>query len=268
MQIKYFLSVWGYIEPPATFADYDAKLAQARAAGYDGIEGGPPEIDATAWCELLDKHGLEYLGMIFPFTGPEFRTQYDNIRPYRPMMLCVHSGRDRMSFEDGCRYLETALAVAADGNVPVAHELHRGRMFCNPWQTVAYVERFERLRFCADFSHFVTVCESLLDDHVGDLLEPIIDRSIHIHGRVGHEEGPQVPDPRAPEWQRHVAAHEAWWDRIKAAREADGTKVLPFDPEFGSDPYLPRLPYTQTPMVDLWDVRLWMMERMKQRWNG
>jgi hypothetical protein len=140
-------------------------------------------------------------------------------------------------------------------------------MFCNPWQTARYVEKFEDLRFCADFSHFVTVCESLLNDHVGDLIDPLIERSIEIHARVGHEEGPQVPDPRAPEWAQHVETHMQWWDRIKSAREADGAAVLPVDPEFGGDPYLPRFPYTQTPMIDLWDVRLWMMQQMKARWG-
>ncbi len=267
MQVKYFVSFWGFIDSPATVAEYDRKLGQARAAGFDGVEGGPPEIDATAWCELLDKHGMEYLGMIFPFKPAEFPEQYNAILPYRPFMLCVHSGRDRMSFEEGCDFLDTALRVEADGELPIAHEIHRGRLFCNPWQTVRYIERFDQLKFCADFSHFVTVCESLLDDHVGDLIEPIIQRSIHIHGRVGHEEGPQVPDPRAPEWARHVATHEAWWDRIYQARQADGTKVLPFDPEFGAGPYIAQQPYTRMPVVDLWEIRQWMMQRMKKRWS-
>lgn len=267
MQVQYFCSVWGYLNPPVSYAAYDGFLARVKQAGYDGVELGPPEVEPGAWKELLAKHDLRYLGMIFPFTGPQFRTDYEKIKAYAPFMLCVHSGRDRMSLADGCAYLRTALAVEADGGIPVAHELHRGRMFCNPWQTAAYVEKFAQLKFCADFSHFVCVCESLLDDHVGDLLEPIIQRSIHIHGRVGHEEGPQVPDPRAPEWARHVETHARWWDRIKAAREKDGAAVLPFDPEFGGDPYLPRLPYTLTPIVDLWDVRKWMMEHMRQRWG-
>lgn len=265
MEIKYFCSVWGYINSPD---EYDEKLAWLKAAGYDGVEGGPPEVNPQTWRDLLAKHGLLYLGMIFPFTGEEFGQQLEAIMPYQPVMLCVHSGRDRMTFDDGCRFVEAALRHERDAGIPVAHELHRGRMFCNPWQTVSYIEKFPELRFCADFSHFVTVCESLLDDHVGDLLEPIIERSIHIHGRVGHEEGPQVPDPRAPEWRRHVEAHMRWWDRIRDARLADGTAMLPFDPEFGGDPYLPRLPYTGTPMVDLWDVRLWIVEEMRKRWSN
>ncbi len=264
MQIKFFGSVWGYVD---SSSEYDAKFARLKAAGYDGVEGGPPEVEPSAWSELLAKHQLEFVGMIFPFTGEDFVKQLKAILPYKPIMLCVHSGRDRMTFEDGCQYLETALAAEKDHGVPVAHELHRGRMFCNPWQTVRYVEKFADLRFCADFSHFVTVCESLLNDHVGDMIAPIIDRSIEIHARVGHEEGPQVPDPRAPEWAQHVETHMQWWDRIKAAREADGSAVLPVDPEFGGDPYLPRLPYTQTPMIDLWDVRLWMVKQLKQRWK-
>jgi hypothetical protein len=39
----------------------------------------------------------------------------------------------------------------------------------------------------------------------------------HIHARVGYAQGPQVPDPRAPEYQAALVAHERWWDQILGA---------------------------------------------------
>ncbi len=29
----------------------------------------------------------------------------------------------------------------------------------------------------------------------------VIESTVHVHARVGYEQGPQVPDPRLPEWR-------------------------------------------------------------------
>ena len=229
------------------------------------MEAGPPPLEPAAWRELLGQHQLAYLGMIFVDNAQQFAAELKKIAAYEPVMVCVHALRDRTPFADGCAFLAEALKIEADIGIPVAHETHRGRMLCNPWVTAAYAEKFGDLKFCADFSHFVNVCESLLAN-MDDLLAPVIAKSIQIHARVGWEQGPQVPDPRAPEWAEHVAAHEGGWDRIHAARRAAGAEMLAVDPEFGGVPYLPLLPYTRQPMVDLWEVRKWMMERLRARW--
>ena len=40
-----------------------------------------------------------------------------------------------------------------------------------------------------------------------------LSRVDHIHARIGHPEGPQVNDPRAPEWEATVKAFW-WWDKV------------------------------------------------------
>ena len=134
-----------------------------------------------------------------------------------------------------------------------------------PWTTAALLRRFPELHLTADFSHFVNVSERLLDDQA-DNLALCIARARHVHGRVGHEQGPQVNDPRAPEWHTHLALHEAWWDGIVRTRQRAGAATFTFNPEFGPPAYMMTLPHTQQPVTDLWDVCLWMANRFKQRY--
>lgn len=73
--------------------------------------------------------------------------------------------------------------------------------------------RIDGLKINADFSHWCCVCESLLDAEESHMAA-VIERTIHIHGRVGYAEGPQVSDPRAPEYHKELERHEDWWERI------------------------------------------------------
>jgi hypothetical protein len=81
-----------------------------------------------------------------------------------------------------------------------------------------------------------------------------------------------VPDPRAPEYQRHLEAHERWWDLIWDAQIAQGRKISPLTPEFGPPDYLHTLPYSNVPVADLWDICNWMADRQAarfaNRYNG
>jgi hypothetical protein len=88
---------------------------------------------------------------------------------------------------------------------------------------------------------------------------------VHIHGRVGHQEGPQVSDPRAPEFADAAAKHFVWWDAIFAAQRASGRSVMTFTPEFGPPTYMPSLPYTRQPLADLWDICLYMTQQIRAR---
>jgi hypothetical protein len=110
------------------------------------------------------------------------------------------------------------------------------------------------------------VCESLLED-MGDFLDVAMDRTIHIHSRVGHHEGPQVPHPAAPEYAECLAAHERWWDAMRARQEKRGAKRLTVTTEFGPPGYMQTLPFTNQPVADLWKVCVWMKDRLEERWK-
>jgi hypothetical protein len=186
----------------------------------------------------------------------------EQLAAYQPIKIGLHSGRDYMNRDEGARYFERALALEEKIGIPILHETHRGRLFYTPWDTAYYLTRFPSLRIVADYSHWVNVCERLPDDQ-GQALALAHRAAWHIHGRVGYEEGPQVPDPSAPEYAPHLAWHEAQWQQILALRAADGAPSMTFTPEYGPPNYLHTLPHTGAPVADLWRVCLWAAERAR-----
>jgi hypothetical protein len=110
----------------------------------------------------------------------------------------------------------------------------------------------------------VNVCERLIDTE-SDILTLLAPRIGHIHARVGFEQGPQVNDPRAPEWAAHVAAHERWWAEIFRQNKAVMTLVPEYGPGDACNHYMQKLPYTQQPVANLNDICDWSAARMQRK---
>ena len=87
----------------------------------------------------------------------------------------------------------------------------------------------------------------------------------HIHARVGYAEGPQVPDPRAPEYLSALERHEGWWDQIITEQTRRGVTSITVEPEHGTDGYQQRLPYTMVETADIWEVNKWIRDRQEKR---
>ena len=67
--------------------------------------------------------------------------------------------------------------------------------------------------------HWTNVAEAApLHPELLKVIAEIAPQVVHVHARVGFEEGPQVPDPRAPEYQSHVAGFEHIWSTIWKAQ--------------------------------------------------
>jgi hypothetical protein len=127
------------------------------------------------------------------------------------------------------------------------------------------MESIPGLRITFDVSHWCNVHESLLADQP-ETLALAIQRVDHIHARIGHPEGPQVNDPRAPEWDTAVKAHLAWWDQIVNLKKQKGD-TLTILTEFGPADYMPTLPYTRKPLSDQWAINVYMMQLLRQRYQ-
>ncbi len=93
-----------------------------------------------------------------------------------------------------------------------------------------------------------------------------IERTEHLHARVGYTERPQVPDPRITEWQTALQSHLAWWDII-AARKKNDNEILTITPEFGPFPYMVPIPETGQPITNQWDVNVYMMNLLRERYG-
>ena len=148
--------------------------------------------------------------------------------------------------------------------VPIYHETHRSRMLFAAPVARHYLETLPGTRITFDVSHWCNVSESLLQDQ-GETMSLAIARADHIHARIGHPEGPQVNDPRAPEWQTAVDAHFGWWDRIVELKKQKG-EVLTILTEFGPADYMPTLPYTKQPLADQWAINVYMMHLLRKRY--
>lgn len=255
-----FRALWGMTGP------LPEQIERIAAAGYDGVEGAPPAPDVMSRAEfaaLLAQHHLKWIAGAFVADQADLEPTLARLAEYGPLKIDLHGGRDSMSHDEGSAFFEEALRVEAKVGVPVGHETHRGRLLFTPWDTAYYLKRFDALKIVADYSHWVNVCERLPDDQA-DALALANARAVHVHGRVGYEEGPQVPDPAAPEYARHLAWHEQQWAAIKAHHEKAGAAFMTFTPEYGPPGYLHTLPHTNVPVADLWSVCLWGAERARK----
>jgi sugar phosphate isomerase/epimerase len=151
--------------------------------------------------------------------------------------------------------------------VPICHETHRGRLLYSPWLAGKQLEKQPAIKVCADLSHWLCVAETTPDDtRLKSVVEEVIaPRTHHIHCRVGHAEGPQVPDPADPFWTQTVEGHEALWDLLWAAQAKRGDAFTTLIPEHGPPGYQVCLPYSQMPLCDLWKANHWLALRQQER---
>jgi sugar phosphate isomerase/epimerase len=267
MRLVLMRHLWGVEEA------WETSFPRIKAAGYAGIECPPPEpTDRSRFQDLLAAHGLAYIAGIST-QGDDvqahvdsFRRQLEQAAELSPLLVSCHDGRDYWSRTESEQFYAAALAAEAAAGMAVAHETHRGRILFNPWITRDLLQTFPDLQLCCDLSHWVCVCERLLQTET-DIIRQCAERCLHIHARVGFEEGPQVPDVRAPEYREHLEAHEAWWDMIWEAQAARGMQASTLTPEFGPPRYQHTLPFTGVPVADVWDISNWQAKRQAFRFE-
>ncbi len=263
--------LWGVSEANATF------FPKAKALGYDAIETpitwSTPEQHAELR-QTASANGLDLI--LMTFTGADggdgtveshlasFRRQAETAIKLKPLFINCHSGRDAWSAAESLRFYREIVQIEKDLPCPVAHETHRGRVFFNPWITRDIVSQVPALKLTADFSHWVCVAERLIDDEK-DCISLVAEHCLHIHARVGYSEGPQVADPRAPEYAGDVAAHERWWDECWESMAKRGLATAHLTPEFGPPGYMHTLPFTNVPVSDLAAICDWQSKRQAER---
>jgi sugar phosphate isomerase/epimerase len=273
LQIKYCCTHWGSEkDQPDVFVD------KVLSAGYEGIEINFPSIN-----ESSTKSFLKLIASIrntqseFTFVAqhiiPVENTSVDEyilsvkknlleLSAIQPSFINAHTGKDYFSFEDNCRIIEAIFNIATKTGVRVLHETHRGRFSFHAASLIPYLKKFPELELVGDFSHFCTVSESMLEDQE-EIIQQIVPHIGHIHARIGHEQGPQVNDPFAPEWENHLLIYEKWWQSIIDFKKEKKVQSISITPEFGPAPYMPSMPFTKAPLGNQWDINYKMMLRLK-----
>ncbi|MFD2960196.1 MULTISPECIES: sugar phosphate isomerase/epimerase family protein [Olivibacter] len=250
--------------------------AAAKKDGYDGIEvWWPSSAEAQKLLfSALQKHRLE-VGFLCAGSGPDikehlatFCRQIDAASGngyQRPLYINCHSGKDYFTYEENAAFIDYTVKKSKETGIPIYHETHRGRMLFAAPVARNFIEKHPDLRLTLDISHWCVVHESLLDDQA-ETVQLALQRADHIHTRIGHAEGPQVNDPRAPEWKGAVEAHLRWWDQVVSRKKQKGEPMTMLT-EFGPPDYLPTLPYTRQPLADQWAINVHMMQLLRKRYE-
>lgn len=267
MKLLFAKTKWeAWDEPLAPF------LARAAASGFDATEIFIPSL-AEAPAEIARAHaaaGLKLLAQIVTegATPAEharsLEERYLRAIACKPLLVDCHTGSDAFTPDENLLLFTRACELERIHGVPLCHELHRGRALYNAPDTLRYLRALPALRINADFSHWQVVHECGELSRHADAVEAVIANAHHIHARVGFGEGPQVPDPRAPEWAAQVAVNVGWWRRIVAARRAEGRAFLTISPEFGPVPYMPTIPFENRPVADPWEINCWMRDHLRR----
>lgn len=267
-KIRFFCPRWGAND------SWESFCKRVKEAGYDGVEAVVPE-DTKGRQEIaaaLSKHNLDLIIVSLPGWADavehkkKFEALLHDLATLKPQFINSQTGKDFFTFDQNRQIIEAADKVAKETGVKVLHETHRGKFSFAAHVTKAFLEKMPNLRITLDISHWCNVAESLLENQI-DAVDLAISRTDHIHARVGHPEGPQVNDPRAPEWENAVKAHLAWWDKVVSTHQQKGAATITFTPEFGPPSYLPTLPFTQQPVADQWGINVHMMQLLKKRYN-
>lgn len=268
MQIKFYSPHWGNTLP------FDTFCKNVKEAGYDGVEMALPfeKPEKRFLLDCLKNYDLELIGQYWQSLERDLDEHTKNYERYlrnlieaRPVFINCQTGKDYYTFEQNSQLFALARRLSEESGMKIIHETHRGKSLyaCNI--TEQYLKQLPDLRITLDISHWCNVHESLLQDQEEEV-SLAISHTDHIHSRVGHPEGPQVNDPRAPEWEEVLNAHLNWWDQVKHLHDKSGT-TLTVTTEFGPAPYIPAVPFTQMPLANQWEINVYMMNLLKKRYQ-
>jgi sugar phosphate isomerase/epimerase len=257
MKINYLYPFWGSEDVSAS-----EFIASVIEKDFDGIEINIPKDAAfeTEFRNVLETTrnanpnficGVQQVFGIQQETPQDYLNKVlgrlEHMLQFQPDFINSHTGKDHFSFEDNCKIIDAIEEFSIKSNIPVYHEIHRGRFTFHSQTTLRYVDMFPQLKFVGDFSHWCVVSESLLQDQE-EILQRIYPHVQHLHARVATEQASQINNPFAPEWTTHLERFtNIWQDLLATQTNKDQFTITP---EFGPFPYMPQLPFSQEPLAN------------------
>jgi sugar phosphate isomerase/epimerase len=190
--VEFYRSLWGPLPTGDDLSTLPHVCADTVARGYAGVEANP-----LMWGDAVDEarrivadHGLGFLARAHTF-GPDVASHVEFVRrcveaslPFGTPHVIVQSGAD--SFDDAQidDYFTATARIEAEFDVRLVHETHRGCILYSPWVAGRVLDRWPDLWLAADYSHWVLVCERVLER---DELARFAPRVVHIDARVGSQ---------------------------------------------------------------------------------
>jgi len=223
------------------------KIKKIKDGGFDGVELDVPLDGET--CRrarrALDASGLAVVAQQWRTRGRTvaehtagFEEQYERALLLEPLYLNSHTGCDHFTRDENLAIFDHANSLAAKHGLPVYHETHRGRALFSAPATMEFLDARPELRLVADFFPLVCVHEIVAGRPGGARRARRRKNACAIHARIGHAEGPQVPDPRGPALGAESPGAPCVVEKNCRLSPREGCDRLPICPEFGPPPYM------------------------------
>ncbi len=247
---------------------FEEFLQRVVASGYQGVEMSfsMNEKEREEQVSLINTYSLQVIAQHWETIDAEFsqhtlnfEKRLRNLAATKPLFINSQTGKDYYTFKQNLALFQLSDTITAETGIPILHETHRGKWSFAAHITKEYLQKLPQLKITFDVSHWCNTAESFLEDQA-EAVEVAIAATAHIHARVGYTEGPQVPDPRIELWTAALEKHTAWWDRILALNKQQGKESFTITPEFGAPPYMVLHPQTTKPLIDQWEVNVWMKD--------
>lgn len=274
-KIKFYCPRWG--SEHIAWPDF---VRMVKDAGYDGVEVYPLQTpaDKDIMLRQLDDAGLEFSllhaemkeGKDFDKYLLALEHNLHELATYRtntiaPQFITTQTGREYYTPQQVAQCFAMCDSISEATGIKIIQETHRNKWSYAAHVVKRYLEDFPKLELALDFSHWVCVSESYLEDQQ-EAIDLAIAHTVHLHARIGHIEGPQITDPRAPENAEALNHHLKWWDQWIKQQTQKQVKVCTITPEFGPHPYMAYQCFTTQPIASQWDINCYMMELLKNRY--
>ncbi|MFZ4260774.1 sugar phosphate isomerase/epimerase [Sphingobacterium sp. HJSM2_6] len=249
VDVQFFYPRWGAEHVP--WIDF---LNRVSEEGYHGMEWYPfAEKEANNYpiiFQAMADRGLQF-SIVFAVFGetPSFEAYLIALEEQlfemaflgqygiAPQFISAQVGREYFSQEQILTCLAICSKVEQMSGIPIYQETHRNKWTYGVHRIPAIKMAFPELKLTLDISHWYCVSESYLEDQQ-DLVLDLLPHVHHVHTRVGHTQGSQIPDVTLESNAWIVGKHLEVWQQYVNLQLTNGRSKFTFTTEFGPPPYL------------------------------
>ncbi len=211
----------------AGLAELGPGLDWLRTAGFDGVEGGVPDLDLCPSLRRVYAEADMTLGVVAYF--PEAADPEPLFERAAAAGALYVTGQADGYWRDDAWIIRRTRALIDLGKrygLPFFLETHRGRYTQDLRRTLWLIEEIPELRLCGDISHYTSSSE-LKAPWPGEWKQGLLrvaERCGALHGRVNG--GQRVQDPLAQISAAQKSEYQSVWRHAFTAAEARGERII------------------------------------------
>ena len=264
-------SLWSLIGLPMNAAEewtLSEKFERVKAAGFEAVECWLDESNEQHHKDALNAAGLRLVLGHNPSTLSDAHAVAAQAKRLNADFAFSHPLSPYTPLAEAVPFLREARRIVNDAGLAYFVETHRGNIPEGLNQALALIELMPEVRFTGDLSHFVLIGEfyGWEDEKALERMDPVLQRTSHLHGRVSNGEQAQVDvgDGSGDTAQFFVRL----WARAMShwRKDAGPGDVFPFASELGPPRYAITLPNGQE-FSDRWEQSLVMKKLAEQAWE-